>query len=256
MSVTTALTFEKIGAHAGEVIGQTRTSPSRTAAISLDVDHDPRGALDDARRRRRAREPRLRPPRRCAHSWTRCVVTPQSMIDIGSVIASGVAPIAGGGVQLGEPLEQLLAPRDDRRPVRRAERRAAGRPGEEQLVERRRDLVAPELEDVLGVLEEAVLREQRAELAHLVPPARQEPVVAVELVLLDVREDHPREPEQLVERRARLLVEQRAVLLARAGRARGRAPRSGARPPRPPCSARTWPTTDAYGMLGSSYQLR
>src|SRR5581483_415810 len=34
MSVTTALTFEKIGAHAGEVIGHTRTSPLRTAAIS------------------------------------------------------------------------------------------------------------------------------------------------------------------------------------------------------------------------------
>src|SRR5262249_1699297 len=34
MSVTTAFTFEKIGAHAGEVIGQTRISPSRTRAIS------------------------------------------------------------------------------------------------------------------------------------------------------------------------------------------------------------------------------
>src|SRR5207342_1438474 len=112
-----------------------------------------------------------------------------------------------------EALEQLLAPRHDRRPVRRAEWRAAGRPGQEQLVERLRDLVPAELEDVLGVLQEAVLREQRAELAHLVPPAGEEPVVAVELVLLDVREDHAREAEQLRERPARLLVEQRAVLL-------------------------------------------
>ena len=97
--------------------------------------------------------------------------------------------------------------------MRRAERRAARRPRQDELLERLRDLVAAELEDVLGVLEEAVRREQRAELAHLVAPARQEPVVAVELVLLDVREDRAREPEQLVERRARLLVEQRAVLL-------------------------------------------
>ena len=72
MSVTTALTFEKIGAQAGEVIGQTSTSPSRTSAISLDVDHDPRGALDDAGRRRGAGQLGRRRPPRCAHSWTRC----------------------------------------------------------------------------------------------------------------------------------------------------------------------------------------
>ena len=36
MSVTVALILEKIGAHAGEVIVQTRISPSRTSADLLD----------------------------------------------------------------------------------------------------------------------------------------------------------------------------------------------------------------------------
>ena len=60
--------------------------------------------------------------------------------------------------------------------------------------------------------EEAVRDEQVAELADLVPPAREEPVVADELVLLDVREDGAREREQLVEPLARVVVEQRGVL--------------------------------------------
>ena len=50
-----------------------------------------------------------------------------------------------------------------------------------------------ELEDVLAVLQEPVRGEQVAEVADLVPPAGQEPVVAEELVLLDVGEDRPRE---------------------------------------------------------------
>ena len=83
----------------------------------------------------------------------------------------------------------------------------------------------------------AVRREQRAELAHLVPPPRQEPVVAEELVLLDVGEDHAREPEQLVEALARLLVEQRAVLLGEPVTLALRAPRSAARSPRRPIRA-------------------
>src|SRR5207237_583890 len=66
---------------------------------------------------------------------------------------------------------------------------------------------------VLAALEEAVPREQGSELTQLVPPARQEPVVAEELVLLDVREDRARESEQLVEGRPRLLVQQCPVLL-------------------------------------------
>ena len=69
-----------------------------------------------------------------------------------------------------------------------------------------------QLEDVLAVLEEVVLGEQRPELAHLVPPPRQKPVVAEELVLLDVREHGPRQPQQVVERLADVLGQERAVL--------------------------------------------
>ena len=97
MSVTTALTLEKIGAQAGDVIGQTRMSPSRTRAISstsITTRATPSTTPGDAA------APVSRPPpsSALAHSCTRCVVTPQSMITAGSVIASGVAPIAGGGV--------------------------------------------------------------------------------------------------------------------------------------------------------------
>ena len=99
MSVTTALTFGKIGAQAGEVIGQTRMSPSRTSAISSTSITTRAGPSTVARRGGRARQPRSALLRAAPTAWTRSVVTPQSMIDIGSVIASGVTPIAGGGVQ-------------------------------------------------------------------------------------------------------------------------------------------------------------
>ena len=49
-------------------------------------------------------------------------------------------------------------------------------------------------------VQEAVAREQRAELAHLVPEDRVVPVLDVEVVALDVREHRPREAEVLVER--------------------------------------------------------
>src|SRR5204863_7026276 len=117
---------------------------------------------------------------------------------------------------LPEPLDQLLTPSDDGRPVRRPERQAARRPRQEQLVERGRHLVPAQLEDVLAVLEEAVLREQGAELPHLVPPAREEPVVAEELVLLHIRKDHARKAEQLVEGLPRPVIEECAVFLGEA----------------------------------------
>ena len=112
---------------------------------------DARDALDHARRRRGAvqlaRRPRLVAPTRC----TRSVVTPQSMIVIGSVIASGIAPSAGGGVH---------SPSRSSSSLRRCATIggqcvgpsgcAAGRPGQHELVERRAHLVARQLEDVLA----------------------------------------------------------------------------------------------------------
>ena len=54
--------------------------------------------------------------------------------------------------------------------------------------------------------------EERAELAHLVPEDREVAVVDVEVVVLDVREDSPREREALVEGGALLLGDELAVL--------------------------------------------
>ena len=98
MSVTVAWIFEKIGAHAGEVMLQTRISPSRTSPISrtvLTTRATPSTTPGEA-----AVPVSSEPPSWFrAHSWTRCVVTPQSMISAGSSITSGTAPTAGGGVQ-------------------------------------------------------------------------------------------------------------------------------------------------------------
>ena len=52
---------------------------------------------------------------------------------------------------VGEPLEQLAPLRDDRRPVLRAARPPAGRPRQQELVERRVHLEAGQLEDAVAV---------------------------------------------------------------------------------------------------------
>src|SRR4029078_11158991 len=107
-------------------------------------------------------------------------------------------------------------PRDDRRPVHRPARLSARGPGEQELIERRVHLETGGLEDVCAVLEDPMLGEQAAEVADRVPPGREEPIVAEELVLLDVGEDRPREREQVVEALPRLVVEQRALIARQA----------------------------------------
>ena len=96
-SVTVALIVEKIGAHAGDVLPHTRISPGRTSPIwSTDLTTR---AMPSTTPGEAAAPFRTEPPS-CwrAHSCTRSVVTPHSMIVIGSVTASGVTPTAGGGV--------------------------------------------------------------------------------------------------------------------------------------------------------------
>ena len=70
---------------------------------------------------------------------------------------------------------------------------------EAELLERLAHLVVAQVEDVLRLGEEPVVGEQRAELAHLVPEDREEPVLDVEVVVLDERVDRAREREALVE---------------------------------------------------------
>jgi len=83
------------------------------------------------------------------------------MIVIGSVIASGTIPSAGGGDHSPSFSSNSLRRADDRRPVAGAGWPAARRPRQRQLIQRRRDLVSRQLEDVLGVLEEPACGEQR-----------------------------------------------------------------------------------------------
>ena len=187
--------------------------------------------------------------------WTRCVVTPQSMISAGPIITSGTAPTAGGGVQSPSRSSNSRAPGDDRRPVRRAARLPSGGPRKHELVERRVHLEARKLEDPVAVLEEVVCHEQVTELADLVPPARQEPVVADELVLLDIREDRAREREQLLEPFPRVVVEQRRVLDREVVPLLRRCGPSGARSPLPLRVRRRSRSARRTGSFGSSNQL-
>ena len=70
-----------------------------------------------------------------------------------------------------------------------------------------------EVEDVLGVVDEPVAREQRAELPDLVPEERVVPVLDVEVVALNVGEHEPRKAQVPLERGDRVVpLEQRPVL--------------------------------------------
>ena len=83
---------------------------------------------------------------------------------------------------------------------------------EPQLLQRRPHLVMAEQEDVLLVRQEPVARQECPELAHLVPEDRHVAMVDVEVVVLDIGEDHAGEREALVESAAHLGREQRPVL--------------------------------------------
>ena len=160
-----------------------------------------------------------------AHAWTRCVVTPQSMISAGSSISSGTAPTAGGGVH---------SPSRSRISLRRAMiggqyfgPRAGPPVAHVSASSSSASYTSSRVSWKMSSrsLEEPVRDEQVAELADLVPPLREEPVVADELVLLDVREDRARQREQLLEPLPRVVVQQRGVLrrelLPRLGDVRG-----------------------------------
>ena len=139
---------------------------------------------------------------------------PQSMTVIGSVIALGRWAEGRGRSPLAHCLVDRPAPLDDRRPVRGAARspRPACAPEEPKLFEGRAHLVVAQEEDVFLVDQETVRSEQRPELARLVPEDREVPVVDVEVVVLDVGKDFPRERKALVEGLNRLVSEERAVL--------------------------------------------
>ena len=80
----------------------------------------------------------------------------------------------------------------------------SGSPPEAQAsitsAERLVDLVVLQVEDVLRLREHALARQQLAERPYLLEEPGGEPVLAVELVVLHVREDEPAHPEHLVER--------------------------------------------------------
>ena len=146
---------------------------------------------------------------------------------LADVIASGAIPVA----RLTEVFRQAAEsrrrspgahrlvdrppPLHDRRPQARASRNpgAAGAPVEPKLLQRGAHLVVAQVEHILPVGQVGVAREQRSELADLVPEDREVAMVDVEVVVLDVREDLARAREAVVEGSAELRRHQGAMLL-------------------------------------------
>ena len=83
--------------------------------------------------------------------------------------------------------------------------RAAAGPGEAEVEESLVHLVDVEEEDVVRLLEETLVDEDLADLAHLVEEERGAPVLDEELVPFRVGKDVAAEPEHLVELHALLI---------------------------------------------------
>ena len=96
-SDTVAAIRENTGDHAGDVAGQTSTSPSSTRSSSCDGADDARRALDDAGRPGLAAQRvavAVRPL--SSQPWTMSVVIPHSITVNGSLTSVGGMPSAGG----------------------------------------------------------------------------------------------------------------------------------------------------------------
>src|SRR5687767_10333997 len=95
-----------------------------------------------------------------------------------------------------------------------ATRRRTGGPRSHEIDDGRLELEVRELEHVLGVGEEAMCGQQAAELADLVEEEIRVPVLAIELVPLDIGENAMRQRDHLVVRTSLLVAAQQfAVLL-------------------------------------------
>src|SRR5437588_11603980 len=102
------------------------------------------------------------------------------------------------GALLGPLGDRRAAFRDDLRPVLRSPRRRAVRPGRHEIDDRGFELVVRELEHIVFAREKPVRRQQGAELADLVEEEVGVPVLAVELMPLDVRKYAMRETDHLI----------------------------------------------------------
>src|SRR6266850_7043841 len=128
--------------------------------------------------------------------------------------AVGHRPDRGRRIPVLELLEDFLAPADERLEVRAAACFGTRRPGDHDLDQRLIHFEVLQVEDILALLDLSPARKERAEFAHLAEEARREPLLAVELVILDVRKHEVAEREHLIEGAALLVrLEERAVFL-------------------------------------------
>src|SRR5208282_4183453 len=77
--------------------------------------------------------------------------------------------------------------------------RHAGSPRQHDIDQGLIDFVMLQVKHVLALIEHALAFEQRAELANLLEESSGKPMLAVELVILDVRKYHMAQPQHLIE---------------------------------------------------------
>ncbi len=123
----------------------------------------------------------------------------------------GYRPRTAGGAHSAHRVVDRLPRGHDRRPVARAPRRpgAARAPEPPSSSSAARTSSWRRIEDILRIREESLPGQERAELPHLVPEDRAEPVLDVEVVALDEGEDGASKLEALVEGLPCLLRESR-----------------------------------------------
>ena len=130
---------------------------------------------------------------------TRSWVMPHSMRTAGSLSASGTGPSAGGGDQ---SLSTSIIALRSAMIGWKCPAPSGGVPAaqaSDDVGERLVDLGVVQVEHVVGLGEHALRGEQRAERLHLLEEPGGEPVLAVELVVLDEREHQAAQAEHLVE---------------------------------------------------------
>ncbi len=162
------------------------------------LDH-PRGALDHAVGGRDAADLVGIGLRTCRHPDVEVLSGDAPEHDDGRVFDHiGHGPEGRRGLVLGPFDDGRLPLGHDCGPVDRAPRRGVVRPRGHQVDDGGLDLVVGEVEHVLGAREEAVVGQQLAELPDLVEEQVGVPVLAIELVALDVGEDPVRQMDHLV----------------------------------------------------------
>src|ERR1019366_844499 len=130
----------------------------------------------------------------------------------------GIGDILGNGAERRrwrpflELLPYALALLEDRLPIAAAGGDRACGPREADLLQGEIGFGVMKVEEILRVGDHAPARQQSAEFAQLVEPDGREPVFAIELVILDKRENKVTKSKHLIEGAALLVCRQQTAI--------------------------------------------